>query len=101
MISNKFPNSGGQQTKENTSIGWQLDASITPQQIHGMTNPQTYPVPFSGKQNESDANRHTVVEENFKSKDAGAMSFAHYITRWVRTINKNNQALSMQVHFNS
>lgn len=45
------------------------------------------PVPYpSGISDDSNA----VVENHFKAKDAGVMSFAHYIVQWVRISNKKD-----------
>lgn len=80
-----------QQTNDR-NFGWQLNSSSPPPpQIRGMPMPQPilsassqpYPVPSYDNRPSSIGANEVVVEETFRSKDAGAMSFAHYITKWV------------------
>lgn len=70
-----------------------LDSSAPPPpaQIHGMPMPMSqpdyssnYPPPPTHHNRPVDDDNATIVEKKIESKDAGAMSFAHYIMQWVK-----------------
>lgn len=76
---------------QGANFGWNLESNAPPP-VMPMPMPQPgYPpsMPYQNPQYPNYPQNHQTeddgetVHEEFHSKDAGAMSFAHYIVRWV------------------
>lgn len=74
---------------QGASFGWNLESSAPPPMSMPMPQPGYPPstMPYQQPQyppqyHQTEDNGDSVVDE-FHSKDAGAMSFAHYIVNWV------------------
>jgi hypothetical protein len=75
MLTKSLCECAGYQTVESTGFGWNVGG------------PSQHPAPtpsydYSSRNNQ-DCGEPGVHEEVVQAKEAGAMSFAHYIVRWV------------------